>query len=235
MKKHLCLLSLIGAILFFACTPNTVCDCPKTSVTEQTKAQTAQGCTAEALGTDLGKPVVAEGQEIVLRPASKVRDVSLMESLWNRKSSREVLADPIKEQDLSDLLWASYGINRVDEKKLTAPSSRNRQSVSVYAAFEKGIYKYESASHRLVLIQSGDLRPNKSAPVELIFSSNAEDPQTQGIDTGVAAENVYLFCASAGLGTVLRMMREDSTELRQALKLKDEEKLVFNLAIGYLK
>jgi nitroreductase len=48
------------------------------------------------------------------------------------------------------------------------------------------------------------------------------------------AQNVYLFCASAGLGTVVRGM-VDRTALSAALGLGGQQRIMFAQTVGYPK
>jgi nitroreductase len=51
-----------------------------------------------------------------------------MEALEKRHSSREFAPDALPLSLLSNLLWAAYGVNRVDGGR-TAPSALNAQEI----------------------------------------------------------------------------------------------------------
>jgi nitroreductase len=53
-------------------------------------------------------------------------------------------------------------------------------------------------------------------------------------DTGFISENVYLFCASEGLGTVVRGSI-DKEALAKAMKLGEHQKIVLAQSVGYAK
>ena len=55
-----------------------------------------------------------------------------------------------------------------------------------------------------------------------------------GADAGVISENVYLFCASEGLATVVRA-NIDRDALAKELKLKPEQKITLAQSVGYPK
>ena len=82
----------------------------------------------------------------------------------------------------------------------------------------------------------------KDAPVVLIYVAdytkvNAGDFDKQilvGADTGLIAENVYLFCASEGLATVVRAAI-DVGPLAKELKLRPEQKIILDQCVGYPK
>jgi nitroreductase len=52
--------------------------------------------------------------------------------------------------------------------------------------------------------------------------------------TGFISQNVYLFCASAGLGTVVRDMINRDV-LRKTMKLNDNQYLILSQSVGYPK
>ncbi|MGN1071802.1 MAG: nitroreductase family protein [Bradymonadia bacterium] len=189
-------------------------------------------------------PIVAEGETIAL-PTPVPTAVTLTKALESRRSVRAYGEGMVSIQDVSNLLWSANGINREDGKR-TAPSARNLQSVSIYVAFQSGTYFYDFKGHQLVRRTSEDLRSIKEAPMELIFTSNlAPKPEDdaskqefyallRGIDAGTASENAALYCAAAGLGTVIRMYHEPPASVVSALKLDPAEKPLFFMPVGLL-
>jgi SagB-type dehydrogenase family enzyme len=151
-------------------------------------------------------------------------------------------------QTLSNLLWAAFGINRPDGRR-TAPSAKNWQETDIYVATADGVYLYDAKKNALDKIATGDIRAMtgaqayvKDAPVVLIYVSdyskvNAGDLDRQilvGADTGLIAENVYLFCASEGLATVVRALI-DRDALAKELKLRPDQKIILDQCVGYPK
>lgn len=189
-------------------------------------------------------PIVAEGETIAL-PTPVPTAVTLTKALESRRSVRAYGEGMVSIQDVSNLLWSVNGINREDGKR-TAPSARNLQSVSIYVAFQSGTYFYDFKGHQLVRRTSEDLRSIKEVPMELIFTSNlAPKPEDdaskqefyallRGIDAGTASENAALYCAAAGLGTVIRMYHEPPASVVSALKLDPAEKPLFFMPVGLL-
>ena len=51
-------------------------------------------------------------------------------------------------------------------------------------------------------------------------------------DTGFASQNVYLFCASEGLATVVRGLI-DRPALAEAMGLRDDQKIILAQTVGY--
>ena len=63
--------------------------------------------------------------------------------------------------------------------------------------------------------------------------SNGEDKIIySSANTGFVAQNVYLYCASAGLNTVVRGMI-DRDRLSKDMLLRDKQKIVLVQTVGY--
>ena len=173
----------------------------------------------------------------------------LMDALQNRKSDREFSSEKLPEQALSNLLWAAFGVNRPESGKRTAPSARNWQEIDIYVALEKGLFLYDAASHSLKPVLPDDIRALTGkqdfvgkAPVNLVFVADfsrmgdASDDQKKmysAADAGFIAQNVYLYCASEGLGTVVRGYL-DREELAKAMKLGPERYVTFAQTVGHI-
>ncbi|TCJ12332.1 SagB/ThcOx family dehydrogenase [Parasulfuritortus cantonensis] len=171
----------------------------------------------------------------------------LMEALKARHSTRAFATRALPPALLSDLLWAAAGINRADSGKRTAPSARDAREIAVYVVTARAAYLYEPAGHRLRPVVEGDLRGRTgsqdfvaTAPVNLVYVADPgrldADPASRalyaGADAGVIAENVYLFCASAGLATVVRGS-VDRPALAAALRLAPGQEVVLAQTVGY--
>ena len=200
--------------------------------------------------------IPAMGQNITMAQEQKTIQLSkpqiagnpLMEVLAKRSSSREFSSEPLPENILSNMLWAASGINRADSGKRTAPTAMNKQEIDVYVATESGIYLYDAKSHSLKMIAAGDLRGLtgkqdyvRKAAVNLIYvadfsrmSSSPDQELYAAADTGFISENVYLYCASAGLATVVRAYI-DKPLLSKAMKLKADQKIILAQSVGYPK
>jgi nitroreductase len=172
---------------------------------------------------------------------------SLAQALKDRKTTREYATESLSQQLLSNLLWAAIGINRPDSGRRTAPTAKNWQEVDVYVSTTQGIYLYDAKAHALIQVAAGDLRSQtysqpvfKDAPVNLVFVSDLErmgegDDATKTIltamDTGYVSQNVYLYCASAGLNTGFRVTLDKET-LGKTLKLKPSQKIMGAQSVG---
>ena len=196
-----------------------------------------------------GAVAVADEQPVTLPlPApSQAGGLPLMEALKQRKTTREFTNDKLPAQTLSDLLWAAFGINRPATDHRTAPSAMNSQEVDLYVATADGVYLYEPKPHRLKPLLNRDLRAKTSgqefarqAPVVVIYVADLprlakakpeSRPFYAGIDTGCIVQNVYLYCASAGLGAVVYDL--DRQPLSDALGLGPDQKITLCQAVGF--
>jgi SagB-type dehydrogenase family enzyme len=174
----------------------------------------------------------------------------LMQVLNLRQSIRSFTTKQLPMQDVSNLLWAAFGINRTDEGKRTAPSARNWQDIDIYVFLPEGVYIYRAKDNKLDQIFKDDLRGMagvqdfvKTAPLNLVYvsdqskmgkSSNEDKMMYSGADAGFIAQNVYLYCASQDLGVVVRAML-DKKALAEKLNLKPGQVIVLAQTIGYKK
>jgi len=193
---------------------------------------------------------MAQEQKSIQLTKPQITGNPLMEVLAKRSSSREFSSETLPENILSNMLWAAAGISRPDSGKRTAPSAMNKQEIDVYVATSSGIYLYEAKSHSLKMIVAGDMRGLtgkqdyvKEAAVNLIYvadnsrMSSASDQVKEmyaAADTGFISENVYLYCASTGLATVVRAY-VDRPVLAKAMKLRADQKIILAQSVGYPK
>ncbi len=192
--------------------------------------------------TDIGKPV--------------------MQAMLLRQSNRNFDSKPLPLQELSNLLWAAAGINRPESGKRTTPSAMNRQEVDVYAFLADGTFFYNPKSHTLEPIVGKDLRfianpkqPEKkdnaapprtqpglaNAPLVLVFvadekklggAGDIQKIQYSSAAAGFMIQNVYLYCASQGLASVVRASF-DGAAITKELQLRPEQRVVLVQSVGY--
>ncbi|HOU27473.1 MAG TPA: SagB/ThcOx family dehydrogenase [Paludibacteraceae bacterium] len=187
-------------------------------------------------------------QNIKLPTPNKSGGKPLMTVLNERKSSRDFSEKILPNQQLSNLLWAAWGYNRADKR--TAPSSQNKQEMDIYVALASGCYLYDARKNELVLVVKQDLREKtgkqdfvKNAPVNIIFVADKRKMaqqdeqsmlQTAYINTGFISQNIYLYCASEGLATVIRAW-VDKAALALEMKLHDQQEIIVCQTVGYPK
>ena len=174
----------------------------------------------------------------------------LMQALKERKSTREFSPQELSLPVISDLLWAASGINRSNSGGRTAPTAMNMQEIDIYIAKADGLYLFDAKDNMLMPVLSGDIRALtgkqpfvKDAPINLIYVADlskmsrlSEEDMNfyAATDTGYVSENVYLFCASAELATVVRGSL-DKSALAQAMKLRPDQKIILAQTVGYFK
>jgi nitroreductase len=184
---------------------------------------------------------------VKLPPPDTTGGIPVMQALKERKTSREFSNKPLPPQVIPDLLWAAFGINRPDGHR-TAPSAMNWQEIDVYVATEAGLFFYDAKSCALKLISRGDIRGLtgtqqfvKDAPLNLIYVADmsrvkgtAGDNRILwvGADCGFIAQNVYLYCASAGLACVVRGSI-DKDALSKAMNLRRDQPIILSQTVGY--
>ena len=159
----------------------------------------------------------------------------LMDALKNRKTERTFTSQELDEQMLSNLLWAAYGINRADGKH-TAPSAMNLQEVVIYAILPKGVYYYYPKGHFLKRVMKEDLRPLVgNAPVTLLYAANLTQQSkiNAACDIGFIGQNVYLFAAANGLGTVFKGSL-NTAAIDQKLELRLGQEVLYGQSIGFV-
>lgn len=184
-------------------------------------------------------------EPIILPAPETAGGMPLLSAISARKSERSFAAEPLPLPVLSTLLWAAWGINRPETGHRSAPSARNRQQTDLYVVMAAGAYLYDAQTHALQPVAAGDLRALtgrqdfvKQAPLNLVFVERLSEPVDEnaliwaGSHAGFISENVYLYCAAAGLATVVRGM-VNREELASALKLPAGHRILLAQTIGY--
>lgn len=198
-----------------------------------------------------GQSVCQELKEIQLPPPKMTGGMPLMEALKQRQTLRAFDTLPLAPQTLSDLLWAAFGINRPESGKRTAPSASNNQEIDIYVCLPQGTFLYNARGNCLTPVLREDVRRAcgmqefvGSAPVVLVYVADEARMGARmsaeaksfyaAADTGFISQNVYLFCASEGLATVVIGL-VDKAKLAQTLKLRPEQKVILTQPVGYPK
>lgn len=189
---------------------------------------------------------------VTLPPPHTSGGMPLREAFKARRSTRSYTERALSRQTLSDLLWAADGINRPQNGFRTAPSSRSYFDVDLYLAMADGVWLYDPKGHRLIRHMPDDLRGLtttgqdfvKTVPLNLVYVSDASrmskdvsesDRLLNGIaDSAVIAQNVYLFCASEGLGAVVRASVPGAA-LARRMQLKPTQAIYLAQSVGYPK
>jgi len=195
-------------------------------------------------------PGSSKTEQTLSKPKKKSK-VSLEEALNLRQSTKEGFSSQkLKEQEISQILWAARGVNR-PSGKLTSPSATARYGVSVYIATAEGTFLYNPQSHSLLSVSEKDIRQGagtqeyvKSAPVILIFvadfSKLSETLSYErklsflSAEAGAIGENVYLECAALKLGTCF-VASVDKDFIKTALNFGEGVEPLFIMPVGHFK
>jgi len=192
----------------------------------------------------------ADEKEAINLPLPKMTGGKpLMDTLKERKSSRSFTSRELSIEVLSNLLWAAFGINRPESGKRTAPSASNMQEIDIYVAMKKGLYLYNPKQNVLEPIMARDIREftgkqafTQVAPVNLIYVADLSKLNGDSDDkifypsnhVGYISQNVYLFCASEGLATVI-LGWVDKPALAKIMNLGENQRIILTQPVGYPK
>jgi len=185
---------------------------------------------------------------IRLPPPATNGGMPLMQALNNRMSTKKFSTQSIHREQISNLLWAAFGINRPKSGKRTAATAVNCQDIEIYVVLEKAAYIYQAREHSLIPVVDRDVRSlaatqgyAKVAPINLLYVSDYskiadrfkdKKPIYAAFHAGSISQNVYLYCASARMGAVVRDSI-DRAGLRDALSLSEDQVIVMAQSVGY--
>jgi nitroreductase len=195
--------------------------------------------------------VSIQAQDISLPSPDKTGGKPLMQTLNERQSTRTFTKDNLTQQQLSDMLWAGWGINRPSDNKRTAPSSRNKQEIDVYVALPDGLYLYIAETNMLKQINNKDLRKLcgtqdfvAEAALNIVYVADLaklgklesdeikdSDLLSSYANTAFIAQNIYLYCASANLGCVIRGM-VPKEQLAPEMGLRSNQRIILSQTVG---
>jgi nitroreductase len=110
------------------------------------------------------------------------------------------------------------------------------------------LYQYDAPSHALNLVSATDVRRVTGyqdfvdkAPMDLVYVADharmklvpaAQRESYASVAAGAMAQNVSLYCASAGLASVIRAWL-DRTALAQAMGLDDDKQVLLAQTVGF--
>jgi len=169
---------------------------------------------------------VIHGEKIYL-PLPRIRSdvLSVEQALAYRRSIRKYLDSPLSLMELSQLLWAAYGISDPVHGFKTTPSAGATYPLEIYIVvktngvkinethyLKPGIYKYIPDQHALVLIKEGDYSKKLmeaalnqewvgNAPVNIVITAVFERTTRVYGDRGI--RYVYLEAGHAGQNVYL--------------------------------
>jgi len=185
-------------------------------------------------------------------------EVSLEQSLLQRRSVRSYSGQPLTLEEVSQLLWAAQGITDPEGFR-TAPSAGALYPLEVYLVvgdvqnLPPGVYHYVPDGHQLFKTMDGDRRAGlasaaleqacvKEGSVDFVFTAVYE--RTTGkygdrgiryvhIEVGHAAQNLCLQAIAMGLGAVTIGAFYDE-QVAKILDLPEDEQPLYIIPTGRL-
>jgi SagB-type dehydrogenase family enzyme len=186
-------------------------------------------------------------ETVTLPEPQKTGGMPLFEALNLRQSLRDYTIQEIDLQTKSNLLWAAFGVNREDGKR-TSPTARDWREFDIYVVTAAGWYVYDAERHLLLKMSSDDRREYAgrqdfvhTAPLTLIYVADYDRMEGasdeirdfySATDVGFISQNVYLFCASEGLGTCV-LGQVDRDKIREVFKLRPGQRVILSQTLGY--
>jgi SagB-type dehydrogenase family enzyme len=181
----------------------------------------------------LEKPFDETAKRIALiksRDFKNIEAVELRVAINRRRSRRNFSNKPLNLEELSFLLWAAQGVQRVFGRASTfrtVPSAGGRHTFETYLCVTnveglgKGIYRYLPIEHELLLVKLDDnvgpdvaraaLNQDFAAqaavtfvwatiPYRMEWRYGAASHKSIAIDAGHVCQNLYLACEAIGAG-----------------------------------
>jgi len=208
-------------------------------------------------------PPCVDYQNLVstFRPSSaelpQIKDgfMPLRDALDSVFPSHEWSENPVTKQELSQILWASYGFSYYEDtaatppkRHRTVPSAASYYPMKIYVADSSGVYQYIPEHHTLALVSPRDRRLSiaqasgnlwaSSAPVIVALAWN--ESQTYATDysyveVGLITQNVFLESVAWGLAADWGRADSDEKAMRDSLGLTGVAELhpVSIIALGH--
>ena len=183
--------------------------------------------------------------------------ISVEEALYNRRSRRHFQDRALTTEQVSQILWAAYGITS-DRGFRTAPSAGALYPLEIYIVIGNvegiapGVYLYIAEEHKIIRVIYGDIREElaqaalgqrsvSDAPAILAYSAVFERMIPRygergimytHIEVGHSGQNVYLQAEALGLGTVAVGAFIDYL-VGELLNLSEYETPLYLMPFGY--
>lgn len=212
-------------------------------------------------GTRLRRsPRASRLKTIQLPQARSSGSVSLEEALVKQQRVRPTTDEPLRFEDIGQLVWAGQGMRGepnlagtpMNRTSAAAPSADETQPLQLYVATQDGVYLYKPNGHSLEQTSADDARgglaaealgQEGSAPAgcHIVVAGSARHFTTQYgrrarslmlVLTGQVAQNIQLQAASMELGYV-PIINFDVAAVRRLCRLPRNLEPLHVLAVGY--
>jgi len=157
-------------------------------------------------------------ETINLTEPKDTKPVYFKELLLQRKTVRAFQNKPVPMDDLSYILWSSYGMKKGGGR--VVPSAGGLYPLDIYVVMIQGVYHYIPDIHSLKLVKKGDMRSQiaraslsqmwmAQAPVMILITSEYRRITgkygERGIryaymEAGNVSQNIFLSAIQKGLG-----------------------------------
>ena len=185
--------------------------------------------------------------------------IDLAAAMRNRQSRRAYRQEPVNQEELSFLLWATQGVRGKvggGHAFRTVPSAGCRHALETYLAvlnvegLEAGIYRYLPISHQLLFEFSVEHLAERLAtatlgqsfagraaltfiwttiPYRMEWRYGPAAHKVIAIDAGHVCQNLYLACEAIGAGTCA-IAAYDQEEVDRLIDVEGEEEFTVYLA-----
>ncbi|MEN3046217.1 MAG: SagB/ThcOx family dehydrogenase [Candidatus Hydrothermales bacterium] len=182
-----------------------------------------------------------------------IKNIDFIKVLEKRRTKREF--DSKKElniEEISALLWATYGITEKEYGLRAAPSAGARYPLEIFFCNKEGLFRYLPEEDSIIKIKEGDLRDKisefsyeqdfiKDAPVVFIIAADFQRTTSRYgkrgeryvyIDAGHAAQNLMLCATYLDLASCPVGAFEDD-KIKKILEIEYEP--IYIIPVGYPK
>jgi len=190
-------------------------------------------------------------QEMAL-PEPRLRgEMSLEETLAQRRSVRSFTEEELTLEEISQLLWATQGLTAAWGGR-TAPSAGALYPLEVYVATANGLYHYVPQGHKVIVVSQDDLRLKlwevglkqdairEAAAVFVITAVYERTAKKYGdraeryvkLEAGHACQNILLQAVALDLGAVpIGAFYDD--QLQTVLSLPPDHEPLYLIPVGH--
>jgi SagB-type dehydrogenase family enzyme len=190
-------------------------------------------------------------QEMALPEPRLKGEMSLEETLIQRRSVRSFTDEELTLEEISQLLWAAQGMTALWGGR-TAPSAGALYPLEVYVATANGLYHYVPQEHKAIIESQDDLRLKiweaglkqdaiRNAPVVFVITAVYERTAKKygdraeryvKLEAGHACQNILLQAVALDLGAVSIGAFYDD-QVQAALSLPPDHEPLYLIPVGH--
>ena len=178
-------------------------------------------------------------------------ELSLEETLAQRRSVRSFTEEKLTLEEISQLLWAAQGLTAAWGGR-TAPSAGALYPLEVYVATANGLYHYVPQGHKVIIESQDDLRQGlweaglkqdaiSNAPAVFVITAVYERTAKKyggraeryvKLEAGHACQNILLQAVALRLGAVpIGAFYDD--QVQAALSLPPDHQPLYLIPVGH--